>query len=232
MAIHGKNGRMYASGYDLSCYLNSVGLDKSIDTAETSVFCDDSKRYISGLKDATLSAEGVYDEDKDTIDNTLNELKQNVNIYSYFPASDAQENEGYAFLAHKTATNFAVSITDAVNFSLAGQTTDGVDRITSITPKIEFTANGSTDSIDLGTGGTDGALLYLHTLGVSDDATVKVEQSVDDATWTTLHNYGTISAIGANRTSKTGVINRYIRITIEDLGVSEDITLQASIKKL
>ena len=230
MAIHGKNGRMYASGYDLSCFLNSVGLDKSIDTAETSTFCSDSKRYISGLKDATLSAEGVYDEDKDTIDNTLNELGDGPKIFSYFPSIN--EGVGYAFLAHKTATNFAISITDAVNFSLAGQTTNGVDRITSITPKIEFTANGSSASIDLGSGGTDGALLYLHTLGVSDDATVKVEQSVDDTTWTTLHNYGTVSTIGASRVFKAGVVNRYIRITIEDLGVSEDITLQASIKKL
>lgn len=232
MAIHGKNGRMYASGYDLSCYLNSIGLDKSIDTSETSVFCSDSKRYISGLKDATISAEGVYDADKDTIDNTLNELEQNVNLYSYFPAKDTAGNEGYSFLAHKTATNFAVSITDAVNFSLAGQTTEGVDRVTSIIPSTEFTTNGSSASIDLGAGTTNGAILYLHTLGVSLDATVKIEQSVDNVNWTTLHSYGTISAIGANRVFKAGVVDRYIRVTIEDLGVAESITLQASIKKL
>jgi len=232
LAIHGKNGRLYASGYDLSCYLNSVGLDKSLDTAETSVFCDDSKRYISGLKDATLSAEGVYDKDIDTIDKTLDELGKAINIYSYFPAGDTKGNKGYGFRAHKTATNLQGSITDAVNFSLAGQTTAGVDRITSITPKTKFVANGSTASLDLGTGGTDGAILYLHVLDISDDATVKIEHSTDNTVWTTLHDYTTVSTIAGTRTIKTGTINRYIRVTIEDLAVEEDITLQASIIKL
>jgi len=232
LPIHGKNGRIYANEYDLSCYLNSAGLDRSIDTAETSVFCSDSKRYIEGLKDATLSAEGVYDKDIDTIDNTLKDLEVGENIFSYYPGRDTVGLPGYGFRALQTATGFQVSVSEAVNFSLAGQTTEGVDRILSITPSALIEANESTDSLDLGAGGTAGCILYVHVTGLSDDATVKIEHSTDDAIWATLHSYGTVEAVGAYRTVKTGTVNRYIRVTIEDLGVGEDITIQAGIKKL
>jgi hypothetical protein len=232
MAIHGKNGRIYANEYDLSCYLSSAGLDRSIDTSETSVFCADSKRYIEGLKDATLSAEGVYDEDVDKIDKTLTDLEAGESIYSYYPGKDTAGLPGYGFRALKTATGFQVSVSEAVNFSLAGQTSEGVDRILSITPSALIEANGSTDSLDLGAGGVAGCVLYVHVTGLSDDATVKIEHSTDDSAWTTLHNYGTVATVGAYRTVKTGTLNRYIRVTIEDLGVGQDITIQAGIKKL
>ena len=51
---------------DISNVLNNVSFPKSIDTGEVTAFGANSKSYIVGLQDATLSIEGSYDATVDT----------------------------------------------------------------------------------------------------------------------------------------------------------------------
>jgi hypothetical protein len=44
----------------LSSGMNDSSLDRSVDTAETSVYGDGDKRYLAGLRDATFSIKGNY----------------------------------------------------------------------------------------------------------------------------------------------------------------------------
>jgi len=229
MAIHGKNTRLYGDKHDLSIYLTNSGLDKSIEINEITTYSKDDKNYIVGLKDATLSAEGVYDDDISTIDAILNDLEISKSVYSFYPGSDTKGNKGYGFEALKTSTNFSISVTDAVNFSLAGQTDNGTDRITSITPKVTLTDNGSTDSVDLSSGGANGGVLYYHIIAVTGTVTVTIEDSANNIDWATLHSIGEVSSEAGVRIKLSGNIDRYVRVTVSDMS-SESITLQASIK--
>ena len=59
-----------------------------------------------------------------------------------------------------------------------------------------------------------GAQSYLHTTaftGTSVD--IKVEHSADNSTWATLIDFGSVSAIGAQRLTSAGTVNRYVRAT-------------------
>jgi hypothetical protein len=46
---------------DISTVLNSVSLSREADTAEVSALGTDDKAYIAGLRDATISIEGMAD---------------------------------------------------------------------------------------------------------------------------------------------------------------------------
>lgn len=46
---------------DISAYLNSVGLPRQVDSAESSTLGNTFKTYVPGLSDSTLSLDGRYD---------------------------------------------------------------------------------------------------------------------------------------------------------------------------
>lgn len=57
-----------------------------------------------------------------------------------------------------------------------------------------------------------GAQAYLHvTAFTGTSVDIAVQHSPDNATWTTLIDFGSISAAGAQRLTATGTVNRYLR---------------------
>jgi hypothetical protein len=61
-------------------------------------------------------------------------------------------------------------------------------------------------------GTTFGAQAYLHTTaftGTSVD--VAIQHSADNSTWSNLIDFGSIAAVGAQRLTATGTVNRYLR---------------------
>lgn len=52
---------------DYSQYFNDASVSRSIETAETTTFGDDDKEYIVGLRDATVSLSGMFDETMDGV---------------------------------------------------------------------------------------------------------------------------------------------------------------------
>ena len=231
MAIHGKNGRVFVNGFNLTSYSKSASLDQSIDTVEVTTLGNDSKKYIKGLDDVNFTNEGIYDDDASTLDLALHNMKGVESILSYYPSLDTKGNYGYGLKAIRTSANTAVSITEEVNYSLSAQGSEGTDRIISITPEITVDEDSSTIALDLGVGGdgTDGGVLYFHTTAITGNVTVTVEDSTDNVTFETLHSIGAVTTTSGIRVVLTGDIDRYIRVTLSDM-VAESITFQAGIK--
>jgi hypothetical protein len=230
MPIHGKNGRVYADEFDLTPFAKSVSLDTSVELSDITTLANNGKKYLEGLKDATMSLEGVYDGDKDEIDNTLNEIKTGEALYSYYPAKDTKGNIGYCFKGLRSASATQVSITENVNFSLATQTTEGTERVKSILAKNVIEEDGVTASLDLGAGGTDGAVIYLHVFDVDGEVDIVIQDSSDDTIFDTLVTQADIVTSGAYRLTVSGSVGRYIRISVTGLGEAETVTIQAGIK--
>ena len=234
MAIHGKNGKLYVKGFDMSEYIKTAGLDMTDEVVDTTAWSKDSKEYIAGLKDATLTAEGVWDDDPTGLDAQLESIKADEAAFSYYPGLDTAGNPGYAFKAIRSAYSLSQSITDAVNFSLGGQTTEGANRVTSIIPLTEFDDNVSSAGFDLTTGSADGAIVFIHVTGVTDKADIVIEHSDDDgvgdaySAWTALVDTDTVD--GYIIDSDTA-IKRWVRVRIANMTALEKITLQAGIKK-
>lgn len=59
--VHGKNVVVKIAGDDLSAFTKNVEFSREADTHDTTTFGKGSKTYASGLKDATVKLEGVYD---------------------------------------------------------------------------------------------------------------------------------------------------------------------------
>ena len=230
MPVHGKNGRVYIDEFDVTGFANSISLDTSVDLSDITTMANNGKKYLEGLKDATMAIEGIYDGDKDTIDNTLNEIKTGEALYSYYPALDTKGNVGYSFKGLRSASATQASITESVNFSLATQTTEGTERVKSITPKVTIEEDGSTSSLDLSAAGTDGAVIYLHVFDVDSEIDVIIEDSADNTAFDTLTATTDINAPGAYRIEVSGEVRQYVRVTVSGLGMSETVTLQAGIK--
>lgn len=52
---------------DISAYITSVSFPRNADTVEVTTLGDTDKEYIAGLKDATISIEGIFDPAIDAI---------------------------------------------------------------------------------------------------------------------------------------------------------------------
>lgn len=80
---------------DMSQYGNSVGAQFSRETGEVTVFAQQSKQYIPGLKDATIPFQGPYDDESDQI--LWDIYDQGVVIdFEYYPAGEGVGNVKYS----------------------------------------------------------------------------------------------------------------------------------------
>ena len=234
MAVHGKQGKARLNGFDLTEYIKSINLDLTNEVVDNTTLGKNSKVYIDGLRDATLTTEGVHDEDKEKLDDLFEGIKEAGAAVSYYPFNDDAGNLGFGFKAIRSAYALSNSITDSVNFSFGAQTSGGVNDLTSIIPLTEFTADGSAAGLDLAAGSADGAIVYVHVTEVSDKADIIIEHSDDNGvgdawtTWTALVDTDTVN--GYDIDSNTA-IKRWVRVTIANMAALETITLQAGIKQ-
>ena len=71
MPAHGKGANIFANGYDLSPFLSSIDQTQTVDTAEVTTFTAQSKAYIAGQMDSTLSMSGYFDGVASGVDEVL-----------------------------------------------------------------------------------------------------------------------------------------------------------------
>lgn len=69
---------------DLTSYLTSVTFPQTVDTAEVTALGGTSKAYIVGLRDATISIEGIYDPTVDGYLSTVAGLST-ATAFEYYP---------------------------------------------------------------------------------------------------------------------------------------------------
>lgn len=230
-ATHGKNGRVFVDGYDISAYLKSFNLDYSCDLAEIPGFSYNSKKYIVGLQDAQASGDGVWDGGTTAIDAILDGVKSSESIWSYYPGGYANGEPGYGFKALRTAYGVQVSKDEAVNFSVAAQCSEYQERIKSIGGLTTLSVTGNSAVLDLGASGagSNGATIYFHAIARSGTILLQVDHSTNNSVWSKLTDLVNVSAIGAQRVTVAGTVNRYIRIATT-LDGGESITFLGGIK--
>ena len=232
MATHGKNGKVYVDGFDLTEFIKSVSLDSTKESPDTTTFSANSKAYIAGLFDSTATVDGVADNDPDGLDAMLEEIDALETIpYSYYPFGDTAETRGYGVGMERTAHAKSQSVTEEVNFTLGLQGKVKRDYIASITPLVELGAE-STAYIDMGADTTDGGVVYVHITGIDAQCTVTIQESTDGlgAGLDTVTSIVDVSTTGGYRIEVAGAIARYIRVTVAGLTGTDKVTLQAGIK--
>ncbi|NOZ27961.1 MAG: hypothetical protein GXP39_07915 [Chloroflexi bacterium] len=112
---------------DISSYVTSVSFPESADTAEVTTLGKSSKVYIAGLKDATISIEGVYDP---TVDSLLNGIlgASSTSSFEYGPAGSSTGSPKYTGECICTSYEVTTGVDGAATFSAEFQVSDSITR--------------------------------------------------------------------------------------------------------
>jgi hypothetical protein len=131
---HGKNAvfkvdNSSGSITDISAYAKEVSLPRKVDTAETTTYGKDSKTYIVGLKDGTVSVSGMWDATLDA--HLAGILGQDASVtFEYGPAGSATGAVKFTGEAFLTSYETSSPVGDVVTFSAEFQCSDSITRTT------------------------------------------------------------------------------------------------------
>jgi hypothetical protein len=112
---------------DISDVVNSSALSRSAETAEVTALGNNSKAYIPGLKDATISIEGMADI---TTSGYLNGVLGVSTAWEFYPAGTAAGQVKYSGNGILTSLETSAEVGGAVSISGEVQVTGDVTRAT------------------------------------------------------------------------------------------------------
>jgi len=217
--LHGKSAAVLHGVNNLSSFLNDVSVTQDVETAETTVFGASAKTYIVGLKDATISASGMFDGDSGAVDAVLVSSIGSDTLAPVIVAPSGLTGNERAYLLQAKTTSYDVSapVSDVVSVSLDAQADGGADSAVLLTSLAAITATGNGTSRDNSTSTSNGGVAQIHVTANSLDNTIvfKVQHSADNSTFADLATFTTISATSTTServTVATGTtVNRYLR---------------------
>ena len=222
---HGKNTGVFYNGADLSPYFNEASVSKDVEVAETTTFGDSAKQYISGLRDGTLSAAGMFDGSEGAVDQTLSSVIGNdaADVMTLTPDGVVVGRRSYSAAALQTSYEVSSPVSDVVTTSLEVQATDGVDTGVLLAGRFTASAVGEGSVVDQDASSSNGANGYLHvTSNTMDGVTAfKVQDSTDGVVFVDLITFTNVSASATSgeKVAITGSVDRYVR-AMQDPGAS------------
>jgi hypothetical protein len=112
---------------DISAFITGDGLERSIDTAETSTHGVSAKTYIPGLQDVTVPLEGNFDP---TVDGYLDGIRGLVRTWEYYPAGEPVGAAKPKYSGSAILTNYKIEapVDDVTTWSAELQVTGAVTR--------------------------------------------------------------------------------------------------------
>lgn len=110
---------------DITDYITSGGLNRTVDTNETTTWGKDSKQYIPGLKDGTFPIEGNYDPAADAL---FDGIQGMVRTFEYYPTGTASGSPMYSGSCIMTSYDAETPVDDKGAISGEFQLTGTVTR--------------------------------------------------------------------------------------------------------
>jgi hypothetical protein len=217
--IHGKGAAVLHGAYDLSSYLNDGSVAQDVETAETTAFGASAKSYIVGLRDATLSASGMFDGAASAIDSVLTtSIGSDTNAPVTFAPNGATGGErAYILQAKTTSYEVSAPVGDVVAVSYDAQADGGADDALLLVSLAAITTTGNGTARDNSASTANGGVAQLHVTAntMDNDTTFKVQHSADNSTWADLATF-TVVATTVTTSQRVVVaagttVNRYLR---------------------
>lgn len=219
--IHGKDAAIVHGATALTSFLNDGSVSQDIETAETTVFgtAGGAKTYIVGLRDATLSASGLFDGAAGAVDAVLS---TSIGSDTLAPVLFAQSgitagNRCYIMQAKTTSYEVSAPVGDVVSVSYDAQADGGTDDAILLTALAAVTATGNGTAQDNTSSTTNGGVGQLHVTAnsMNNNMIFKVQHSADNSTWADLVTFTTVATTVTTSeriTVATGTtVNRYLR---------------------
>ncbi len=215
--LHGKSTFVLLNGYNITGYLDKIETPLTADNAETSCFGNSDKSFVPGLRDATLSGEGLYDASASAIDEIFNTILAGANSGNnimWIPGGNTIGNYGYAMNMIQTLYNTIGTKDDAARIGIAGHSSTGRERVKLLHAHGSEAATGQSASQNLLAAGSAGGSAYLFVTAITGTLDVIIQHSTTGAFGgeeTTLCTFTQNAAIGHERLTFSGTVNQYVR---------------------
>ena len=214
--VHGKNVGILVDQYDLTSYFNQANLGKQAQAVDVTMFGKDDREYIGGLQEGSLSLSGAFDASANAVDPVMNTALGVAQVVTV--AWPGYDTIGYAATMYRgleTGYQIRAVGNDAVRMPANGTASTG-GRFGGHGAKdlAQVSAASESASVDNGASSANGAVAHLHVTeftGTSID--IKVTDDADDS-WpgTDLIAFSSVSAVGTERGTVAGTVERYTRV--------------------
>jgi hypothetical protein len=220
--VHGKNAKVLVGQYDQSAFYNNADLSWECDTPESTVFGNDDRTYIAGLRNSTLSFAGFWSMTSSNAPDAVAPGQlgaAGVSLISYAPEGLALGKVVYSGQARYTNYSIANPVDGIVGLTLDCQITGKLIRGYSLQNLTAVTSDGNGSAYNLGANTSSGGVAHLHVTNIALPATGQLVVSVQDSatstpgSWSDLINFTTITCSVATSERKTvaGNIDQYTR---------------------
>lgn len=210
-----------------------------MDPADVTTFGDNDRSYTPGLRDGTLSFDGLFAASTTPADDIANFLDDALggSTKHVFTVDIDRSTGGRAWMMKADNTSYDISapVSDVVSVSVDAQASDGYRGGRMLRPLSASTSTGSNTAIlTAGTtaagGTTGGGLAHLHVTAVSStfgSATFKVQHSTSaGSTWADLVTFTAATGVTFQRSTVSGTVKEHLRATVSTFTLS---TLASSI---
>lgn len=219
---HGKSAKVLVGQYDQSAFFNNADLSWEVDTPESTVFGNDDRTYIAGLRNSTLSFSGFWSMTSSNAPDAVAPGQFGAtaaSVISYGPAGLAQGSVVYAGQARYTNYSIANPVDGIVGITLDCQITDLLSRCYSLHNLTAVTSDGNGSAYNLGANTSSGGIAYLHVTDITLPATGSVVIAVQDSATSTPGSWSdliaftaiTCSTATSERKTVTANIDQYVR---------------------
>lgn len=228
--VHGKKTAVFVGPSELTRFFNEASVSRDIETAETTAFGDDDKKYIIGLRDGSVSTSGMFDGDAGAVDDQIAATlgADAADVVTIGPEGPFAFKVSYSCSARKTSYEVSSPVGDVVSANLSIQADGGVDRGVLLAARKVASASGDETSFDAGSSSSNGGVGYLHVTENNRDGatTIKVQDSVDGVVFVDLVTFTSVTAstTTAQRVAVSGTVNQYLRATHAPGGSSGSVT--------
>ena len=219
--VHGKNTKVLIGQYDLTGYFNQASASFERQTVSTTVFGLDDHTFISGLGGGSIALGGLWDNTAVSgsdvlLDAALDGSQQVVSISPQGISAVGQR--GVLLNARQQSYPWRAPVADAVRIN-SNRSADGGMRGGVVLHQLtQESSTGNFASVDHGAADSptlNGAVGHLHVTEFNGTtATIKITDSTDDALFSDLIPFTTVTAAGAERATATGTVNRYSRVEL------------------
>ncbi|WP_433519042.1 hypothetical protein ACQP2T_28095 [Nonomuraea sp. CA-143628] len=227
--VHSRNGRVLVNDKHLSGRITGWTVAGERSLGETTTLLDDGARFIPGLRGGSINVNGLFDGEEGDIDETIQASDGALDGLLTSVMPDGFTIGKPAFIATSNLSSYSIesSVSDTVSLTLETTPNDGVDHGQVVHAHTAETVTGNSASVDNTTSSLNGGVASLHVTAVSGttpSATVKVQHSADNVTFTDLITFTAATVVGSQRKTVTGTVNQYVREQHTISGTTPSIT--------
>lgn len=241
---HGKDSQVLVDEHDLSAFFNSFTVPRSADVVETSGFQTDDKTYLPGMRDGTVSLDGMWspdvpsgdtdDVDPTILDNVFDDaLGSGLVVFTIAAGGVTEGQPAIVGQTRQTQWDVSQSTSDIVSTSAGLQGTESMGRGVVLEDALDTPLTADTDSasVDNTSSTENGGLAVAHIVATDGTVTVKVQDSNDNAVWADLVTVASgVSTADGYSAVATGTVERYVRSQVT-LGTATSVTVAVAFRR-